>query len=689
MHQDDVWTRGDYPRTLTLDAKGGRQSVPNGDFTDSISCTTGAQAPAVKERKTAVRFPNQRLAQLFDMLQNETLPQDELAQRLSVSTRTVRADITALNALLAQHGAQFVLSRGNGYQLHIDDPARYQSLQDSRPRALRVPRTASERVQYLMVRFLTSAFSLKLEDLADEWFVSRATLQGDMAEVREWLARYQLTLETRPRHGVKLFGSEMSIRACLTDLLWQLAQQDSQHPLLTQEALNAGVPEQMEIALQETFSRWHIRLTDEGELFVRLYCAVAVRRISEGYPLPEFTADDVDEQVLQAAREIACIIQQLAGKTLAASEENWLRVHIAARQVQDIAPSQINADDDEALVNYILQYINSHYNYNLLSDAQLHADLLTHIKTMITRVRYQIMIPNPLLDNIKQHYPMAWDMTLAAVSGWSKYTPWTISENEIGFLVLHIGVGLERHYNIGYQRQPRVLLVCDAGNAMARMIEAVLQRKYPQLEMTGAISLRDYEQRESISEDFVVSTARAAEKDKPVVVVSPFPTDYQLEQIGKLVLVDRTRPWMLEKYFDARHFRIITTPTDQQTLFRELCQQLRAEGFVDGDFVDSVVEREAIVSTMLGDGIALPHALGLLAKKTVVYTVLAPQGIAWGDETAHVIFLLAISKSEYEEAMAIYDIFVTFLRERAMARLCACGDFSEFKTVAMECVSRF
>lgn len=33
-----------------------------------------------------MRFPNQRLAQLFTLLQNETLPQEELAQRLSVST---------------------------------------------------------------------------------------------------------------------------------------------------------------------------------------------------------------------------------------------------------------------------------------------------------------------------------------------------------------------------------------------------------------------------------------------------------------------------------------------------------------------------------------------------------------------------------------------------------------------------
>ncbi|HCB1501439.1 TPA: BglG family transcription antiterminator [Klebsiella michiganensis] len=636
-----------------------------------------------------MRFPNPRLAQLFTLLQNETLPQDELAQRLSVSTRTVRADITALNELLLHYGAQFTLSRGSGYQLVINDPLRYQTLEESAPKAQHIPRTAADRIHFLLVRFLTSAFSIKLEDLADEWFVSRATLQGDMAEVRERFQRYQLTLETRPRHGMKLFGSEVSIRACLTDLLWELTQQGALNPQLSEEALTPGVPERLEQILQETLTRHQIRLTDVGERFVCLYGAVVVRRVSEGYPLADFSADDVAHNVRDAARELANAMQQLADKPLAPAEEEWLCVHLAARQVQDIDPGTISADDDEALVNYILRYINQQYNYNLLNDDQLHADLLTHIKTMITRVRYQIMIPNPLLDNIKQHYPMAWDMTLAAVSSWGKYTPYAISENEIGFLVLHIGVGLERHYNIGYQRQPQVLLVCDTSNAMVRMIEAILQRKYPQLEIAATLSQREYEQRQEIAEDFVISTVRISEKDKPVVTIAPFPTDYQLDQIGKLVLVDRTRPWMLDKYFDEAHFQVIDTPMDQQTLFAALCQQLRHEGFVDAEFHDSVVEREAIVSTMLGDGIALPHALGLLAKKTVVYTVIAPHGIAWGDETAHIIFLLAISKSEYEEAMAIYDIFVTFLRERAMTRLAATRSFDEFKTVAMECVGRF
>ncbi|QUJ00904.1 HTH domain-containing protein [Salmonella enterica subsp. enterica] len=76
------------------------------------------------------------------MLRNETLPQDELAVRLSVSTRTVSADIAALNMLLTPHGAQFTLSRGNGYQLVPMIRARYQlprKRSNLPPRAVRAP----------------------------------------------------------------------------------------------------------------------------------------------------------------------------------------------------------------------------------------------------------------------------------------------------------------------------------------------------------------------------------------------------------------------------------------------------------------------------------------------------------------------------------------------------------------------
>jgi transcriptional antiterminator/mannitol/fructose-specific phosphotransferase system IIA component len=658
----------------------------NGEVT---FCPFDAFGRARNNGKRMVRFPYPRLAYLFDALQSETLPQNELAKRFAVSTRTVRADITALNDILQNYGAQFVHGRGVGYRLQVYNQTLFNTLQYQESKKLATPRSALERVNYLLVRFLTSAFSMKLEDLADEWFVSRGTLQNDMAEVRERLARYQLTIETKPRYGMKLFGSEMSIRACLTDLLFQLHLSDAENPLLNNNILHQPQVATFAGLLHPLLAQYTIRLTDEGEQYLIFYCAVALRRIIDGYPLQDFEVDEGDDAVRKASMWLAGELRKAAGKEISAAEEAYLRVNIAARRVQEVQPTKINADDEEALVDYILGYINSYYNYNLQGDKQLRADLLTHIKTMITRVKYQINIPNPLLTNIKQHYPMAYDVTLAAVSSWGKHTPYTLSENEIGYLVLHIGVGLERHYNIGYQRHPQVMLVCDTGNSTVRMIQAQIARKYPQLVMTRIISLRDYENLDHIEEDFIISNARISEKNKPVVVMSPFPTDYQLEQLGKQVLVDRTKPYMLEKFFDAGHFMIVNEPLTQEQLFNKVCTQLEQEGTVGSDFYPSVVEREAIVSTLLGEGIALPHSLGLLAKKTVVVTLLSPQGIPWGtEEVAHVIFLLAISKSDYEEAMAIYDLFVTFVRERSMSRLLGSNNFDSFKAVALDCLSR-
>ncbi len=123
---------------------------------------------------------------------------------------------------------------------HVINPCKRSNL----PAPARGPRTSRADTLFAGA-FLTSAFSLKLEDLADEWFVSRATLQNDMADVREHLLRYHLTLETRPRHGMKLFGGEMAIRACLTDLLWTLAQQEPSHPLIVSTTLNTEVSQRL------------------------------------------------------------------------------------------------------------------------------------------------------------------------------------------------------------------------------------------------------------------------------------------------------------------------------------------------------------------------------------------------------------------------------------------------------------
>ena len=341
------------------------------------------------------------------------------------------------------------------------------------------------------------------------------------------------------------------------------------------------------------------------------------------------------------------------------------------------------------LFEHILSYINDSYHYNLKQDMKLRQDMLIHISSMLSRIKYQIRTFNPILHEIKQYYPFAYDITLSALANIHKFTDVEMTEDEISYLAIHIGVALERNYSAGYERLVQILLVSELGNATMRMIESKINRDFPHILINRTLSYREYEQLTNIEEDFVVSTVRLTEKDKQIVKIAPFPTPYQLEQLGRLSMVDRTMPYIIERFFNEKFFLIIDKPMTQSELFQMVCQRLEESGYVGQDFYPSVVERESIVSTLIGENIAIPHSVGLLAKKTVVTTILAPEGIEWDkNEIAHVIFLLAISKDEYEDAMRIYNLVVNFVKERSTKRLLNSRNFDDFQAIVKDSFGR-
>ncbi|MGL4778214.1 MAG: BglG family transcription antiterminator, partial [Aeromonas veronii] len=470
-----------------------------------------------------------------------------------------------------------------------------------------LPRTSRERVLHLQILLLTAEQGIKLDELADTWYLSRAALQGDMAEVREQLSHFRLSVESKPRLGMRIQGEETAIRACLTQLLYQELLHNNQLQTLLPNLCPSKTMEVVGNHIHAQLARHQLRLADESLQQLAIYCAVALLRQASGHELRHFASEDLTLPLLAVSRDIYAVLPTLTPPV--EDEIAGLAIQIQARLIADTPQlSPAMAAESEQLVEHLLTYIHQHYPYDLRDDQQLRADLQTHISAMLLRVKYQIGNHNPLADHIKQYYPLAYDITLAAISEWIKQTPYRLTHHEIGYLVIHIGVGLERHYDIGYTRRPQALLLCDAGNATFRVLEARIKREYPQLQLTTLESVRDYEGLAQIAQDFVISTVKVNEKNAPVVLVAPFPTQYQLEQLGKLVLIDRTRPYMLDKYFDADHFMVVKEPLTQAELFARICDQLEAEDLVESGFRASLQERERIVSTMLGEGIALPHS---------------------------------------------------------------------------------
>jgi len=77
---------------------------------------------------------------------------------------------------------------------------------------------------------------------------------------------------------------------------------------------------------------------------------------------------------------------------------------------------------------------------------------------------------------------------------------------------------------------------------------------------------------------------------------------------------------------------------------------LVAEGLVTDEYVKAMHQREAIISTYLGNGIALPHGTGE-NQESILRTGLAvaqfPGGVPWGDEPARLVIGLAAKSEEH------------------------------------------
>jgi mannitol/fructose-specific phosphotransferase system IIA component len=82
---------------------------------------------------------------------------------------------------------------------------------------------------------------------------------------------------------------------------------------------------------------------------------------------------------------------------------------------------------------------------------------------------------------------------------------------------------------------------------------------------------------------------------------------------------------------------------------------LVATGSIEPAYVDSMLEREQIVSTYLGNGVALPHGTDeskASVNRTGIAVVQFPAGVDWGDEAAHLVVGLAARSNDHVPILA-------------------------------------
>ncbi|PRD17304.1 BglG family transcription antiterminator [Pantoea coffeiphila] len=624
-------------------------------------------------------FTNKRVRDIFVQIAKGPATQAFLAKEMNVSTRTIRSDLKELSDIIPRYGISLLYDRKTGFEVKCDDPASYHALLEESDRPVNQTRSAADRRKQLMALLLRQQGYVALEELESDWFISIYSLKNDVALLKRHFSFYQIAVNAVGNERLRIAGDEVNIRRCIYDHLLRSTETESDYRELF--ACESAFSE-IKNALSQLLVNNQLRFSDVNLRSFTLCCGIALERIRGGNWLLDYDFNQCDTLWKPIARQVLQLLLADQSGSVPPGEVNYMAMNLSAFcSVSGDSDLPDRCYDAELTVmNHFLSYVSSVWYCDVSYDEQSKKNLLNHIKAMRTRVNHGITIINPLLDQIKRHYPLMYEMTLTAFSELDNFFTGKLSDDEIGYLVMHIGAVLE---DTLYQHQGSAvsaLIVSDQGMASTRIVSQRIVRMYPNMAIGEPISVQQYQAMENIAEDVVISMVPVVEKNRKVINLPALPERWQLENIKYYLTNHRSPADTVMNYFSPAHFFIFEqSEHNKDSLIEFLARRLESTGKVDARYLPSVVEREAHASTLLADKIAIPHPMGLVASTTQVTVAVFPQGIEWDvGKVVKLVFMLAISEDAFVDSMIIYDYLTNILDDDIIDKLSASGTFADF-----------
>lgn len=612
-------------------------------------------------------FPYNRLNEIFTYIrQNDLVSAKHLSSLLKITERTIRSDIQTINEIIKDKGAQIKLKRKAGYYIEINDQEKYHTFLSSIEQINTInPEldTSQDRIKYLLNLLLYSDEYMTLDDLADNIYVSKNTLQNYIKTLKNIFSKYNLEYISKTNAGVKVIGNEDDKRKCLVENVLSFNFQNYVTGFTKEEyTLFEGIDlDLLKQIISNKLKKAQIKTNDFNFKNLVIHFALMISRIQFDCYINTNNAIKIDDNYTDFINDISLEIENTFNITISEGEKKYLYSHLVANtQLNDLVD---NDNKIKELVEELLNNIYLDYNFDLRKDEILAHDLFLHFKSILNTKSFALNKRNPLLNTIKTNFPLAFDITLTCTAKIFNKPPYTLTEDEVGYVSLHIGAAIERCFS-GSLQNKSVILVCGSGQATTRMLEARLnvffKDKITIVRKASYNEFINYTKRELLNIDFVISTIPLKSDYIPAITVDFALNNQDIEAISKfLTSISLNKMKKSNKFFDKNLFIHLDKVTSKEALLIQMCQLMENQDIVDSDYFDYVMERENLAKTNMNEVFALPHPMRLCAKDTKVAVAIIDQPLTWYQhDTVQIVFLLAIKQGDQQDIEHLYDIFI-------------------------------
>ena len=659
---------------------------------------------------------NERRQQLLKILEStyDSIPitADKLASLMKVSARTVRYDLELLAEEIKEEGILLHrqarkgiwLEKVQGTELSVEKNANNES---------NYVYSHKERIEQIIIALLDEQRS-SIDELAARIMVSRNTLLTDLKRVQAVLTKRDLQYDSKRGSGIWAHGEEQDVRDMLIHIFAKSNYDFRQYVKKSEQFMGMqrvfaqyaeGIPVQdiVEFFLNFLHQKGVI---ENDETANRMICALVVqaKRLKQGHKIEqenkiEFLSDE-GEQLEQISKEIAegmvalgigdateTEIQFIMKELLHSRINFWTLLHENSAREMNMKALGVARE----FIEYVQVWLGDIY----LDDDELIYNLAMHLQPALERARYGIVLTNPLLVQIRTQYNSLFIVARQAAEQMGMRLGIKLSEDEIGYLTIHLGAAVERR-KIRRTKRLSVLLVCGNGVGTANLLAMTLRNRMPYIDVKRILSLYTLEGESLEGIDIVISTVPLEIKGKAVLRVSPILTETEIKIIegqiryfyDRKVLPARTdalvgyKPGLAELLQESM-ICMGETARDWEEAVRRAGNLLRAADAVSDNYVECMVRcvKDIGPYIVVCPGVAMPHSRVEDGAKKVAVSFLRlaqPVQFSSGEHAVPVDMIFAFSTiDEGAHLKMMTDLWTIFSDKDALSCLHACKSKQE------------
>ncbi|MBZ7695641.1 transcription antiterminator [Klebsiella oxytoca] len=452
----------------------------------------------------------------------------EAAKHFHISVSTLRRDVEAVNDFFADKGNYILCKPGLGLRL---DACEIVSLPVVSPDEHVANLLKSKRLVGIASDLLThSPTPLSISFLSDRYFISRSSIVEDLNKIDKWLGRFALVM-IKNHTGTYVEGNDYDIRMALKEII-------THSVLCNYQMTDSRIDRFSRVQLIREFGKENVTNCINLIAFIEdeLACAISepyytnlfshllvtIRRMEKSnHHTDSNNVQSQDNKEWKVAVKAISWLEKKYAFSFPEIEISYIYQYLisSGKHTAQLNLSDIVFQDKEA-VSYAINLtsaLSQSLKYDLISDKVLLNSLVMHIKPMLNRLTYRIIIHNPLLDEIKKElsevYSAVRNATMA-INNYCKHDP--PSEDEVAYLTVYIQAAIEK-----VKENKKIILVCSSGVGTSQLLYSRIIKAFPDWEIVDIVP--GSRLKKTLSEkkcDLIISTVRIEEMMIPVAYVS-------------------------------------------------------------------------------------------------------------------------------------------------------------------------